>query len=329
MSFWKEKKVFITGATGLIGSWLTQELIAKKAYVVALIRDQDPQSLLFKTGDINSIHVVSGALEDYNSIERALNEYEIDTIFHLGAQTIVNTALKSPLATFESNIRGTYQLLEACRRLSPLVKRIVIASSDKAYGSSPILPYTEEMPLNGRHPYDVSKSCTDLIALSYAHTYGLPIAISRCGNIYGGGDLNWSRIIPGTIRSLLSDEAPIIRSNGLFVRDYVYVKDIVQAYLKLGESVQREEIQGEAFNFSPGSPYNVLEIVEMIQTHMGCTHIKPKVLNEAKAEIQDQLLSSKKAEALLNWFPTYSLKEGLKETIAWYENYLQKVKCPT
>lgn len=326
MSFWNGKRVFVTGATGLIGSWLVKELILHKAEVVVLVRDHDPQSLLFKTGDIDSVHLISGSLEDYRSVERAINEYEVDTIFHLGAQTIVERAYRAPLATFESNIRGTYQLLDACRRLSSLVKRIVIASSDKAYGSSPILPYTEGMALNGRHPYDVSKSCTDLIALSYAHTYKLPIAISRCGNIYGGGDFNWSRIIPGTIRSLLREEAPVIRSNGHFVRDYVFVKDIVQAYLKLAEALEREEIHGEAFNFSPGAPYTVFEIVQRIQKIMGCTHLTPRVLNEAAAEIQAQLLDSKKAETLLHWSPLYTLEEGLQETVVWYEQFLQHEK---
>jgi CDP-glucose 4,6-dehydratase len=257
-----------------------------------------------------------------DSIERAINENEIETVFHLGAQTIVGTALRNPLSTFEANIRGTYQLLEVCRRHQSLVKRIVVASSDKAYGTSPVLPYTEEMPLIGKHPYDVSKSCTDLLAMSYYHTYDLPIVIARCGNIYGGGDLNWSRIVPGTIRSFLGGISPEIRSDGTFSRDYIYVQDVVDAYLLLAQTVKREDVRGGAFNFGPGRPYTVLEIVQAIQILMNRTELKPTILGTAKAEIQHQSLSSKKAASVLGWKPQHSLEQGLVETIKWYENYL-------
>ena len=221
---WTGRRVFVTGATGIVGSWLVKRLLELGAYVVALVRDWDPQTELVRSGDILRTNVVNGRLEDYDTLERAINEHEIDTVFHLGAQPIVTTALRNPLPTFEANIRGSYNLLEACRVHRSLVKRVVVASSDKAYGDAPSLPYTEDMPANGRHPYDVSKSCTDLLALSYAHTYDLPVTVARCGNIYGGGDLNWSRIVPGTIRSLWHGERPIIRSNGLFTRDYIYVR---------------------------------------------------------------------------------------------------------
>lgn len=319
---WNERSVFVTGATGLVGSWLVKALINKGARTTVLVRDQDPQSELIRSGDINRTTVVNGKLEDLDTLERALAENEIETVFHLGAQTIVGTALRQPIDTFESNIRGTYNLMEACRRQQSSVKRIVVASSDKAYGTSDVLPYTEEMPLQGEGPYDCSKSCTDLIATSYAKTYGLPVAIARCGNIYGGGDLNWSRIIPGTFRSLYNRTPPIIRSNGKFTRDYIFVKDVVSAYMTLAQHLDKDEIKGEAFNFGPNRPYNVLEIVSAIQKLMDCEDLSPKILDQAKAEIPDQTLCSKKAERMLKWSPTYDLEAGLEETILWYSNYL-------
>jgi CDP-glucose 4,6-dehydratase len=313
-SFWKFKKVLVTGATGLVGSALTHALIEKKAHVVALIRDHGP---------FPQVEQVQGDLADFASIERAINEHEIDTVFHLGAQAIVQTALRSPLSTFESNIRGTYNLLEACHRHKSLVKRVIVASSDKAYGASPTLPYTEEMPLCGRSPYDVSKSCADLISLSYFHTYQLPVVIARCGNIFGPKDLHWNRLIPGTIRSFLLDEAPLIRSNGKLTRDYIYIEDVVDAYLLLGENCQ--DMQGQAFNFAPNRPSSVLEIVSTLQRLMGAFHLEPKILNQAEHEIQDQLLSFEKARTLLNWAPKFSLEEGLCKTIEWYSSHLQLV----
>jgi len=320
MKFWSDKRVFITGATGFVGFWLTRKLVEENARVVVLVRDHDPQSELYRSGLIHQIAVVSGALESLDTLERALCEYEIDTVFHLAAQTIVGTAKKAPLITFEANIRGTYHLLEACRRHDDSIKRIVIASSDKAYGSSAVLPYTENMPLMGAFPYDVSKACCDLIAQSYFHTYDLPLKIARCGNIFGGGDLNWSRIIPGTIRSLLKNEPPIIRSDGTFIRDYIYVKDVVMAYLLLAEKITG---QGEGFNFAPSKPHTVLEVVHTLQKKLGI-YLEPLILNQAKAEIKDQYLTSKKAKTQLGWSAHYSLEEGLEETVEWYRTYLSK-----
>lgn len=319
---WNEKSVFVTGATGLVGSWLVKALVSKGARTTILVRDYDPQSELIRSGFINQTTVVNGELENLNTLERAITENEVDTVFHLGAQTIVGTALRQPVDTFESNIRGTYNLMEACRRQGDLVKRVVVASSDKAYGKSDILPYTEEMRLQGDGPYDCSKSCTDLIANCYAKTYGLPVTIARCGNIYGGGDLNWSRIIPGTIKSLYNRTPPIIRSNGKFTRDYIYVKDVVNAYITLAEATHREEISGEAFNFGPNRPYNVIDIVTALQKVMNCEDLIPEIQDKAKAEIPDQTLCSNKAESILEWRPTYSLEAGLTETIDWYLNYL-------
>lgn len=321
--FWKNKSALVTGATGLVGTWLVKALLEKGARVTVLVRDSDPQSDLIRSGLIHRTTVVNGMLEDISAIERGINEQEVDTVFHLGAQTIVGTAYRAPLATFEANVRGTYNLLEVCRLHQNLVKRIVIASSDKAYGSSPQLPYTEDMPLKGEHPYDVSKSCADLISYSYFRTYGLPLAIARCGNIYGGGDLNWSRIVPGTIRSIYFNQPPEIRSNGLFTRDYIYIKDVVDAYLTLAMSIERKEVHGHGFNFGPNKPHTVLEIVDAIQTLMNRKDLKPLILDQAKAEIKDQTLCSKKAAALLNWKPAYTLENGLAETITWYDHFLK------
>ncbi len=321
-NFWGNKNIFVTGATGLLGSWLVEDLIKKQANVVILLRDFVPNSRLIASGLINKTTVVKGCLEDYFTIERTLNEYEIDTVFHLGAQTIVGTANRSPLSTFEANIKGTWNVLEAVRN-SKLVKRTTVASTDKAYGPQKNLPYTEESPLQGNHPYDVSKSCSDLITQAYYETYDLPIAITRCGNIYGGGDLNFNRIIPGTIRSVIFNEKPIIRSDGTFIRDYIYIKDIVNAYLVLAENLERSEIKGQAFNFSTGNRINVLQLVNLILKLMR-SRLKPVILNEAKAEIKDQSLSCEKAKKLLGWIPKYPLEQGLKETIQWYRNYFKR-----
>jgi CDP-glucose 4,6-dehydratase len=321
--FWEDKSVLVTGASGFIGSWLSKKLIRFGARVTALVRDWNSETTLFSKDDLRKMDLVFGKLEDYWLVERILNEYEIDTVFHLGAQTLVEIAFRSPLQTFESNIRGTYNLLEACRRQGRMVQRILVASSDKAYGESEVLPYVETMPLKGRTPYDVSKSCTDLIALSYSSSYQMPIVIARCGNVYGGGDLHWSRIIPGTIRNILLGEPPLIRSNGQLIRDYLYVQDAVKAYLLMAMNADHENVCGEAFNFGPEQPSTVLEIVEMLQKMMGSS-VKPIILNGASTEIRNQFLDSSKAFQVLGWSPEYSLTEGISETIKWYELYLQK-----
>lgn len=323
LNVWKDRRVFVTGATGMVGSWLVKELLAYETYVVVLVRDADPQSELYRSGDLHRVSVVNGAVEDFWTLERAINEHEIDTVFHLGAQTIVGIGHRFPLPTFEANIRGTYNLLEACRLHNEMVKRVVIASSDKAYGESLDLPYTEDQPLNGRHPYEVSKSCADLLAQAYHSTYGLPVAIARCGNVYGGGDLNWSRIVPGTVRSFLRGEYPIIRSDGMYVRDYIYVKDVAQAYLCLAEGFDDKEVGGEAFNFSAESPTSVLALVTMIQRLMGCERLTPDVRNDTRGEIRDQYLSAAKARTVLGWKPNYSAEVGLGETIDWYRRFLK------
>ena len=315
-------RVLITGATGLVGSWVAHRLLEHGAQVVALIRDADPQSEFIRSGDITRSTVVNGQLEDFATVERAINEQAVDTVLHFGAQTIVGTAQRSPLATFEANIRGTYHLLEACRVHPELVQRVVVASSDKAYGDAQVLPYTEDMPLQGRHPYDVSKSCTDLLAFTYAVSYKLPVTVARCGNIFGGGDLNWSRIVPGTIRSYLRGERPVLRSNGRNLRDYVYAADIVDAYLLLAEHAAEEGVRGEAFNFSPESQVDVLTITRTIQQLMQRPDLEPVILDQAQAEIKDQYLDSSKALNRLGWRPNHTLDEGLAATVAWYRNFL-------
>lgn len=321
---WKDKNILITGATGMVGSWLVKELLKRESMVVALVRDIDYQTEFYRSGDYLQTAIVNGSLEDFSTIDRAINEYEIDTVFHLGAQTIVGAAYREPLQTFESNIRGTYHVLEACRRHRDTVERIVIASSDKAYGIADKLPYTEDMPLKGCHPYDASKSCADLLAQTYSHTYNMPIAIVRCGNIYGGGDLNWSRIVPGTIRSLLNNQRPVIRSNGKYIRDYIYIKDVVDAYINLAESITKKNISGEAFNFSTESRMTVIEIVNEIRSITGKEELEPQILNLNLKEISEQSLSAGKAHKILGWYPKYDLKKGLSETVDWYRKYFRE-----
>ncbi|MBI2160131.1 MAG: GDP-mannose 4,6-dehydratase [Candidatus Rokubacteria bacterium] len=320
--FWKNRRVFVTGATGMIGAWLVKDLLAQGAYVVTLVLDADPQSELYRSGDVSRISVVNGALEDFGTLERAINAHEADTVFHLGAQAIVGVAHRAPLPTFETNVRGTWNLLEACRLHRDLVERVVVASSDKAYGAQPRLPYTEDMPVAGMHPYEVSKSAADLIARTYYHTYGLPVAIARCGNVFGGGDLNWSRIVPGTIRAFLRGERPVVRSDGSYVRDYFYVKDASRAYLRLGERLGDPQVVGEAFNFSNESPMSVLDLVAVIQKLMDASHLEPDVRDVAEGEIHSQYLSATRAREQLGWAPEFDLEAGLRETIAWYRAFL-------
>lgn len=321
MTFWRDRRVLVTGASGLLGSWLARELVERKAAVVALVRDYVWQSDFFASGLDRRVDCVHGELIDSYLMERSLNEYGVQTVFHLGAQAIVGVANRNPVSTFESNIRGTWTLLE-CVRQCPTVQEVVVASSDKAYGDLETLPYTEEMPLRGTYPYDASKSCADLIALSYAKTFGLPVSVTRCGNIVGGGDLNYNRLVPGTIRSVLSGESPIIRSDGKYVRDYIYVKDVVDAYLSLAERASSEGVRGRAFNFSNEDPKSVLEIVDRILVHMDRKDLRPKILNEAVHEIRKQYLSARLARETLGWRPRYSLDEGLLETIGWYRKHL-------
>lgn len=319
-NFWRDRPTFVTGATGLVGSWLTRCLLAQGANVVCLVRDWVPQSELSRGGLIEQVTVARGDVSDQALLERILGEYEIDTVIHLAAQTIVTIANRNPVSTFETNVAGTWALLEACRR-SPTVKQVILASSDKAYGDHEELPYTESASLRGSHPYDVSKSCADLIAQSYATTYGLPVVITRCGNFYGGGDLNWNRIVPGTVRSVLRGQRPVIRSDGEYIRDYFYVEDGAAVYMLLAESLAaNRDLCGEAFNFSNEIQVTVLELVERILSLMH-SDLQPDVCNEASNEIRHQYLSAAKARRILDWQPLFTLDDGLQRTINWYKAF--------
>jgi CDP-glucose 4,6-dehydratase len=321
-SFWKQRPVLVTGATGLLGSWLVARLVAQGADVVCLVRDWVPQSELYRQGLDKRTRSVTGDVRDTALLERVLAEYEIKTVMHLAAQTIVGVAVRSPVTTFESNVGGTWSLLEACRTVGR-IEQIVVASSDKAYGVQPKLPYTEDSPLQGRFPYDASKSAADLIAQSYAATYGLPVGITRCGNFYGGGDLNWNRIVPGTIRSILLGEQPIIRSDGKFVRDYIFVEDGAAAYMALAEKMaERKDLAGQGFNFSNEAPIDVLGLVSKILKLMGSV-LEPVIQNQASNEIPEQFLSAQKARRELAWKPLFTLEQGLGRTIEWYTRYLR------
>ncbi len=324
--FWLDRRVFVTGATGLLGSWLTRALSEFGADVVVLIRDWVPESELLTSGTVSNSTVVRGELTDRDLMERILNEYEIQTVFHAAAQTIVGTANRGPISTFEANIQGTWCLLEAARR-SKLIEQVVVASSDKAYGSHDVLPYAEDAPLQGRHPYDVSKSCADLIAQSYANTYAMPICITRCGNLFGGGDLNWNRLIPGTIRSALRGEAPVIRSDGTYIRDYFYVEDAAMAYIRLAEKMAADtSVIGHAFNFSNEVQLTVLSMTQMVLRLVERTDLEPTILGEAQNEIPHQYLTADKARRVLGWRSDFSIEEGLRRTIDWYRAFLTSDK---
>jgi CDP-glucose 4,6-dehydratase len=319
---WLDRPTLVTGATGLLGGWLVRELVECGADVVCLVRDWIPGSELVRSKLLDRVKTVRGDIRDRDLVERTLGEYEIDTVFHLAAQTIVGIANRNPISTFESNVQGTWNVLEAARR-SPLVKAVVVASSDKAYGAQENLPYSETTPLEGRHPYDVSKSCADLIAQAYGNTYGLPVAVTRCGNFYGGGDLNWNRIVPGTIRSVLRGERPVIRSDGKFVRDYFYVEDGAACYLLLAERLLEKggSLRGQAFNFSNEIQISVSELVNLILDKMESS-LEPEIRNEASNEIRHQYLSAGRAREQLGWRPLFTLEEGLTRTISWYRDYL-------
>ncbi len=320
-SFWRDRPTLVTGGTGLVGSWLVRRLVQSGAEVVCLVRDWVPQSELVHSRQIEQVTVVRGDIRDRDLLERTLGEYEIDTVIHLAAQTIVTIANRNPVSTFETNIGGTWNLLEACRR-SPAIRQVVVASSDKAYGDQENLPYDESTPLQGQHPYDVSKSAADLIAHTYAVSFDLPVVITRCGNFYGGGDLNWNRIVPGTIRSVLRGQRPVIRSDGNFVRDYFYVEDGAAAYMLLAEQLATHpDLRGEAFNFSYGNQMTVLELASCILEQMG-SGLQPDVRNEASNEIRKQYLNADKARQVLGWHSLFTLESGLEKTIAWYREFL-------
>jgi CDP-glucose 4,6-dehydratase len=313
----------VTGATGMVGAALTRRLVDDGVPVVAFVLDPDPQSELYRSGTVDAVTVAAGQLEDLDALERAIVVHDVDTVYHLGAQTIVGAARRAPLLTFESNVRGTWNVLEACRRHGDLVRRVVVASSDKAYGTVDELPYTEDMPVRGSEPYEVSKACADLITQTYGSAYAVPAAIARCGNIYGPGDLNWSRIVPGTIRSLLAGEQPVLRSDGTFVRDYLHVDDVVDGYLALAAAVGDGTLEpGEACNFSDESPLTVRALYDAICTAAGRPGTEPEILDHAPGEIHDQWLSAAKAQKVLGWQARTRLDDGLARTVDWYRAFI-------
>jgi CDP-glucose 4,6-dehydratase len=321
-----KKRILITGATGLVGSWATRHLLNAEHEVVVLVSDMDYQSELFRTGLHLDVTIFNGRLERYEDVERTINNGAVNQILHLGAQPIVGVARKSPRHTFESNIQGTWNILDASRIIGD-IEAIVVASSDKAYGSSTNLPYLESHPLQGDQPYEVSKSCTDLITRTYAVTYGLSTAIARCGNIFGGGDLNWNRIIPGTYKALWDGDQPIIRSDGSLVRDYIYVEDVARAYSTLLEALASGEVEtGEAFNFSDESPMSVLDVYKAVCRSWDGNETDAILLGQASDEIPAQYLDSKKAKEILGWKPAFSLSEGLARTAEWYRKFFESSK---
>jgi len=324
-TFWIDRPVFVTGATGLIGCALVRQLLDLGADVVCLVRDWVPQSEFVRVGMIDRVNLVRGDLRDQDLLVRAVAEYEIQTVIHLAAQSIVGVANREPANTLDVNIRGTWTLLEACRR-SPLVKEVVLASTDKVYGDVEQLPYTEDMPYLAKYPHDVSKACAELIGRTYVDTYQLNVAVTRLPNIYGGGDLNWNRIIPGAIRSALRGQPPMILSDGKFIRDFLYVEDAAAAHLALTEALASQpEIKGEAFNITSETRWTILELVEEILKLMG-SDLAPEVKSQNKQEIRSQYLSGEKARRVLGWAPSHSMAEGLQATIEWYQNYLEKLE---
>jgi len=318
--FWIDRPVLVTGCTGLLGSWLVPELLSRGAIITGIVRDFVPKSIFFLNSIDKQINLVKGDIEDFDLIKRTITEYQIDTVFHLAAQTIVEIGLINPMKTFETNIKGTWNLLEACRTSSS-VTRVIVASSDKAYGDQETLPYDESFPLEGKHPYDVSKSCADLISTTYFTTYGVPIAVTRCGNLYGGGDLNFNRLVPETIYCAFRNKKLIIRSDGNYIRDFFYVKDAVLAYITLAEQMDRKEVCGEAFNFSNELQISVIELVNKILELIEKENLEVVISNKAVSEIKHQYLSSSKARDILKWTPHYSLDQSLIETVEWYKKY--------
>lgn len=321
-TFWQDRSVLVTGCTGFLGTHLTKTLVDSGALTTGLVRDHGHEGVLDRSALLSRVNVVRADLSNIETLQRAIGEHEVDTIFHLAAQAIVGVANLDPVSTFRANIEGTWNLLEACRRQGN-VKRIVLASSDKAYGDRVELPCSESAPLQGRHPYDVSKSCADLITLTYHHTYQLPVAIARCGNLFGSGDLNFNRIVPGTIKTVLAGQRPVIRSDGSPLRDYVYVEDAVAAYLMLAERMDNPAVVGQAFNFGTARPLSVLEITQKILRLMQREDLAPDVRNESSGEILHQYLASDKAKRVLGWSPVAEVDDGLRDTIAWYTDFLR------
>lgn len=319
-SFWHRRPVFVTGGTGLLGGWLVKDLVTHDAEVIALVRDRSPHNMLAREGVLGKLTVVHGALADFALLRRALCEYSVRTVFHLAAQPLVGVAKKDPMGTLEANVQGTWHVLEAARLAG--VDQVLVASSDKAYGANDRLPYEETHPLQGRYPYDVSKSCADLISTMYAATFGMRVGVARCANLFGGGDMNFSRMLPDLIRATVGGERFVIRSDGKFLRDFLYVKDGAAGYLRFAERLAEDpSLSGQAFNFGLGLRVSVLDLVHKVLEMMGRSDLPPIIQNTASSEIREQYMSSEKARRVLGWSPQYTLEEGLSETISWYREF--------
>lgn len=318
------RTVLVTGASGFMGTWLTRRLVDAGTNVVTLLSHYDPDSFYVSSGLINRVTNIPGSLTDFASLDRILRDHHVDTVLHLAAIAVEGHVFSDPLLGFETNIRGTYHVLEACRRNADTVRSVVVASSDKAYGDSPILPYTEDMPLAGRNPYDCSKSCADLLAKSYHHSFGLPVAVGRFGNIYGGGDLNFSRLIPGNIRRIRANESPFIKVpvQGEFMRDFLYVEDAVDSYLAMAAALDRPEVGGEAFNFALGEHFTPTQVVRELQKLMSKTDLPLNIVRQDHSEIFHQHVSADKARRVLGWKPQHTFSQGLQKTLDWYLDYL-------
>jgi CDP-glucose 4,6-dehydratase len=322
-NFWKDRPTLVTGATGFLGQTVSRQLVGFGADVISLVRSSATDRGSASSFLNSNTTVANGDVRDQAGLENLLAKHKIDTVFHFAAQTIVGSANKDPIPTFEANIAGTWAILEACRKAGS-IRQMVLSSSDKAYGEAKSLPYTEELALLGGRPYETSKACADLLAQSYASAFGIPVAITRCGNFYGPGDFNWSRIVPGTVRSVVKGERPLIRSDGLFVRDYFHIQDGASANLLLAEKLAGDPtLKGQAFNFSNETYVTVLDLVKKILAYMNSS-LEPDVRNEASNEIRNQSLSAQKARRILGWKPHFTLDERLGQTIDWYVDYFSK-----
>lgn len=319
MEFVSPSRVFLTGATGLVGGHVTEALL--KAYpgvqVTTIVQSMDPRSYLVQQGLDKRIGIYYGDIRDRKLVNDLVMREEIDTIIHLAAQPLVSVALQLPYETCETNFMGTLNVLEAARH-SPNIRAIVLASTDKSYGRAVFQPYTEEHPLNALHPYDSSKAAADILARCYAQCYGMPIVVTRFGNIYGPGDLNFNRLIPGAMSALNSDVPLRLRSDGSMRRDFVYVKDVAEGYLLLAKNAK--EHAGEAFNITSNVNMSVLEALERISSVVG-KQVPFVIENTAKHEIPAQALSNEKIQSRLGWQPPHTFEDGIRETHEWYKKY--------
>jgi len=318
-NFWKNKKVLVTGYDGFLGAHLTKKLLEFEAKIVGIDIAKKKTYPILKNLQ-KKVETIKGDVAHLTLVNKIIEKYRPEIIFHLAAQAIVGEAVNIPIRTFKSNIEGTWNILEACKR-KKFIEGVVVASSDKAYGEHKLLPYKEETPLRGIYPYDVSKSCADLLANTYFKTYSIPVCVTRCGNIFGPGDLHFSRIIPDAMRSIIKNKRFVIRSDGRFTRDYIYVEDVVRGYILLAEKMKKFKLSGQSFNFSNERPLTVLELFKKITEVSGRYNLKPRVLNRVKYEIKHQYLSSKKARKMLGWKPECVLEEGLIKTLQWYRDY--------